>query len=386
MDDIGPTLEILDRLIGFDTVSANSNLPLIDHVRLHLAGLGVESELVANEDGTKANLLATIGPPDTEGIVLSGHTDVVPAAGQAWSSDPFVARRADERVYGRGAADMKGFVAVALGMVPSLLGRDLRRPVHLAFSYDEEVGCKGVPSLIDHMRDHLPRTPMGCIVGEPTMMTPVIGHKGKIGARCTVHGRTGHSALTHEAVNAVMYAGRLIAHLHETGTTLAATAEGPGFVPPHTSVSVGRIEGGSQLNIVPDRCTFEFEFRLLPDDVGQDRLAAVRRYASEVLEPEMQRVDPRAGITFEVLMDYPGFAADLDDPFVATCSELLDTDEGGRVSFGTEAGWFTKKGMKSLVCGPGDIAVAHRPDEYVAVDQLVLCRSFLDRLVTRLAT
>ena len=267
------SVELLERLIAFDTQSFRSNLELVAFVQDHLDGLGVASRLVHDGTGTKANLWAMVGPADVPGIVLSGHTDVVPVAGQDWTSDPFRAEIRDGRLYGRGAADMKGFLACVLALVPDLVGASLRKPAILAFSYDEEVGCKGVPGLIEALLAELPR-PEACLVGEPTLMRLVDGHKGKAGYRCSITGREAHSALPHLGANAVVAAARIIDQVASMGGRFAA--EGPfleGFDPPHHTSGVGRIEGGSQLNIVPNRCGFEFEFRTLP---GEDPLRFVR--------------------------------------------------------------------------------------------------------------
>ena len=264
---------LLERLIGFDTQSFRSNLELIDFARDRLAEQGVEARLVHDDSGTKANLWAVIGPPDVPGIVLSGHTDVVPVAGQAWSSDPFRARLDGGRIHGRGAADMKGFLACVLALVPELAVARLRKPAILAFSYDEEVGCKGVPRLIDAMLADLP-PPEACLIGEPTSMRLVDGHKGKAGYRCIVTGREAHSAYPKLGANAVVAAARIIDHVAEMGQRFADLGPFfPGFDPPHHTSGVGRIEGGSQLNIIPRRCSFEFEFRTLP---GEDPMRLVR--------------------------------------------------------------------------------------------------------------
>jgi acetylornithine deacetylase len=379
--------ELLARLIAFDTVSRNSNLPLIHFVQDHLRELGVASELVPDASDAKANLIATIGPAERPGIVLSGHTDVVPVDGQAWTSDPFTATEREGRIYGRGAADMKGFLAVTLAMVPAIRAAGLGLPFHLAFSYDEEVGCKGVPSLLDRLEALLPVRPTGCIVGEPTMMRLVDGHKGKAACRVTVRGRGGHSALTHETVNAVMYAAEIVSFIRRTALDLAT--RGPfaqGFVPPHTTANVGRIEGGGQINIVPAGCSFEFEFRTLPGEDARDWLARVRAFAEAELLPEMRRTAPEAAIEFEEFMAYPGLGAAVEPtPFERLCRELTGTTEPQKVAFGTEAGHFARRGIPSVVLGPGDIAVAHKADEYVEIAQLAECERFLERLIARLA-
>lgn len=373
--------ELLCRLLAFDTQSFRSNLELTGFVQEHLAGLGVASRLVPDASGEKANLWAAVGPADRPGLVLSGHTDVVPVAGQAWNSDPFAPVVRDGKVFGRGAADMKGFLACALALVPDLLAMDLRRPVILAFSYDEEVGCKGVPQLITDLLAHLPR-PEACLVGEPTLLRLVDGHKGKAGYRCTVTGREAHSAYPALGANAVVAAARLVAEVAAMGERFAA--EGPffpGFAPPHHTAGVGRIEGGGQLNIIPRSCTFEFEFRTLPGEDPLRFVRAVEAHAAERVLPALRATAPEAEIAFEEIMAYPGLAPAEGTAFLALCRELAGGGEPVRVSFGTEAGCFAAAGIPSLVCGPGDIGVAHKPDEFVELDQLEGCDAFLRRLV-----
>jgi acetylornithine deacetylase len=377
------SVELLERLIAFDTQSSRSNLELVAFVQDHLDGLGVASRLVHDGTGTKANLWAVIGPADVPGIVLSGHTDVVPVAGQAWTGDPFRAEIRDGRLHGRGAADMKGFLACVLALVPDLVGARLRKPAILAFSYDEEVGCKGVPSLIEALLAELPR-PEACLVGEPTLMRLVDGHKGKAGYRCTVTGCEAHSALPHLGANAVVAAARIIDRVASMGERFAA--EGPfleGFAPPHHTSGVGRIEGGSQLNIVPNRCGFEFEFRTLPTEDPMRFVRAVEDFARERVLPDLRATAPEAGIAFEEILAYPGLAPAPDTPFGALCRELTGTVEPARVSFGTEGGCYAARNIPAVVCGPGDIGVAHKPDEWVALDQLDRCDAFLRRLAAR---
>jgi acetylornithine deacetylase len=377
------SVELLERLIAFDTQSFRSNLELVAFVQDHLDGLGVASRLVHDGTGAKANLWAVVGPADVSGIVLSGHTDVVPVAGQAWTGDPFRAEIRDGRLHGRGAADMKGFLACVLALVPDLVGAPLRKPAILAFSYDEEVGCKGVPGLIEALLAELPR-PEACLVGEPTLMRLVDGHKGKAGYRCTVTGREAHSALPHLGANAVIAAARIIDRVASMGERFAA--EGPfleGFDPPHHTSGVGRIEGGSQLNIVPNRCGFEFEFRALPADDPLRFVRAVEDFARERVLPALRATAPDAGIAFEEILAYPGLAPAPDTPFARLCRELTGTTEPARVSFGTEGGCFSARGVPAVVCGPGDIGVAHKPDEWIALDQLDRCDAFLRRLAAR---
>jgi acetylornithine deacetylase len=371
---------LLEYLIGFDTQSFRSNLELVAFVRDYLEGFGVESRLVPDGTGEKANLWALIGPSDEAGLVLSGHTDVVPVAGQAWTSDPFRARAADGRIYGRGAADMKGFLACVLALVPELVALPLRRPAIIAFSYDEEVGCKGVPRLIEALLAELPR-PQACLVGEPTLMGLVDGHKGKAGYRCIVTGREAHSAYPRLGANAVIAAARIIGQVADLGRGFAAHGPfGDGFDPPHHTSGIGRIEGGSQLNIVPSHCSFEFEFRTLP---GVDPMRFVREveaFALAEVLPTLRATAPEAAIRFEEVLAYPGMTPPPESEFTRLCRELTGTAVPAKVPFGTEGGCFDARGIPALVCGPGDIKVAHKPDEWIAVEQLERCDAFLRRL------
>jgi acetylornithine deacetylase len=373
--------QMLDRLIGFDTTSRNSNLALIEFVRDYLDRLGIASDLVFDDTRAKANLFATIGPPDVAGIVLSGHTDVVPVDGQDWSSDPFVCVERGERLYGRGAADMKGFIATALALVPEVQAMHLEAPVHLALSFDEEVGCKGVPRLLDHLVARLPALPFGCVVGEPTGMRVADGHKGKAGYVCTVTGLASHSALNHLGVNAIEIAAQIISELRRLNDEFRVV--GPlaaEFQPPHFTVSTGVIAGGSALNIVPEHCRFEFEFRPLPGQDPAALVARIRDWVEETLLPQMRAVSPAAGITWQELMSYPGLGGGAT-AIAEACARLTGPGRPIKLSFGTEAGHFAARGIPAVVCGPGAIDVAHKADEYIDLDQLERCARFLRRLI-----
>jgi len=375
---------MLARLVGFDTTSRNSNLALIEFVRDYLDRLGIASALVFDDDGGKANLLATVGPEGRPGLVLSGHTDVVPVDGQDWSSDPFVCTEVDGRLYGRGTADMKGFVATVLALVPEFLERKLRAPVHIALSYDEEVGCKGVPRLLDHLARHLPALPFGAVVGEPTAMRVANGHKGKAGYACTVTGLASHSALNHLGVNAIEIAAEMIVRLRRRNLELRT--EGPfqaGFDPPHCTVTTDVIEGGTALNIVPAECRFEFEFRTLPGQEPAALLREVQAFAAAELLPEMRARHPDAAIEWQELMSYPALGGAGESAIERLCGELAGGGPPAKVAFGTEAGLFAERGIASVVCGPGDMTVAHKPDEYVELAELERCADFLRRLVDR---
>jgi acetylornithine deacetylase len=372
---------MLDRLIAFDTTSRNSNLALIEFVQDYLDRFGVASDLVFDATGAKANLFATLGPPEGAGIVLSGHTDVVPVDGQHWSSEPFACVARDDRLYGRGTADMKGFIATALALVPELRGLPLAAPVHLALSYDEEVGCKGVPGLLDHIAARL-APPLGCVVGEPTGMRVANGHKGKAGYVCTVTGLSSHSALNHLGVNAIEIAAEIITELRRLNDEFrTAGPHADGFEPPHCTASTGVIAGGRALNIVPDECRFEFEFRPLP---GQDPAALfgrIRDWAERTLLPRMRARSPAAGIEWLELMSYPGLGGTDGATIEEVCCRLTATEAPIKLAFGTEAGHFAARGIPAVVCGPGDIRVAHKPDEYVELAQLERCARFLRELV-----
>ena len=379
------TLEQIRRLVSFDTVSRNSNLALIEHVRDSLADLGVESALVGDESGEKANLYATIGPPGVPGIALSGHTDVVPVDDQDWDSDPFEVVERDGRLFGRGTADMKSFIAATLAALPSLVERDLETPIHLAFSFDEEIGCKGVRHLLGWLAER-PVRPRGVIVGEPTGMEVVRAHKGKVSFRCHVHGRESHSGLAHLGVNAVEAAAEAVAFLKRLARRYRD--DGPfdeELTPPYTTVHTGVIRGGTQVNIVPRHCSFDFEFRHLPADDPDRIFEALTRHLDESLLPEMRAVDPDARFEFEPLSRIPGLAADESSEIVQLALALTGRNRTGKVSFGTEGGLFERDGMPAVVCGPGHIAQAHKPNEFIALTQIAECERFLARLFDRCA-
>ena len=373
--------DILARLIAFDTVSRNSNLALIKYIQDYLAGLGVDSELFFDEAGGKANLFATLGPRDRGGVCLSGHTDVVPVDGQNWSVPPFELTENDGRLYGRGTADMKGYIACVLAAVPAFLAQPLRVPLHLAFSYDEEVGCLGVRSLLADLarREH---KPIACIIGEPTELKPVLGHKGKLAMRCQVHGAACHSAYAPQGVNAIEYAAKLINHLGEIGTRLAAPERhDPRFDPPYSTVQTGVIGGGRALNIVPAECQFDFEVRALPSDDPQQVAEQLRDYAETELLPKMRAVKAEADIRFSELSAYPALATDPQSEVAQLLARLSGSDEFSTVAFGTEGGLFDQAGIPTVVCGPGSMDQGHKPDEFVSVEQLAACDGMLGRLV-----
>ncbi|HKA81678.1 MAG TPA: acetylornithine deacetylase [Xanthobacteraceae bacterium] len=375
------TVDILEALVGFDTTSRNSNLALIAWVESYLDRFAIAHERVLDATGAKANLWATIGPASVPGYILSGHTDVVPVDGQSWSADPFHLTARDGRLYGRGAADMKGFLACCLAAVPDMIAHPLARPIHLAFSYDEEVGCIGVRGLIARL-EHAPATPAGCFVGEPTEMNVIIGHKAKRSLRVTVRGQTCHSALAPKGVNAVEYAARLIVRIREIADRLAqGGARDPLYDVPFTTGHTGTVQGGTALNIVPDQCTFEFEFRSIAADSLDALVGEVMAYARDVLEPEMRAVAPHAGFAFEIKSGFPGLDTTPGANLVDLTKRLSGQRHHGKVAFGTEAGLFDEAGIPSVVIGPGSIEQAHKADEFIAVAELAKCDRFIDGLV-----
>ncbi|QZP29015.1 acetylornithine deacetylase [Pseudomonas mosselii] len=375
---------LLERLVEFATVSRDSNLELIAFIRDYLAGLGVASELFHNEEGTKANLFATIGPDDRGGVVLSGHTDVVPVEGQAWSVEPFRLTEREGRLYGRGTADMKGFIASVLATVPALLAQPLKLPVHLAFSYDEEVGCLGVRSMLAALaqRPHKPRL---CLIGEPTELKPVLGHKGKLAMRCQVHGAACHSAYAPYGVNAIEYAARLIGKLGEIGDDLARPEyHDERFDPPFSTVQTGVIKGGRALNIVPAECEFDFEVRALPGFEAQVVADRLQAYAETQLLPRMRAVSGASDIRLRPLSAYPGLATPADSEAARLVALISGSSDFGTVAFGTEGGLFDQAGIPTVVCGPGSMEQGHKPDEFVSLEQLQGCDAMLRRLVEHL--
>lgn len=373
--------DMLRRLVGFDTVSRNSNLAAIEFIRDYLDGHGIASRLSYDDDGRKANLFATIGPSDRPGVILSGHSDVVPVDDQDWTSDPFKLRQGDDgKLYGRGAADMKGFIATALAMVPDFKERTHRTPVHLAFSYDEEVGCIGVNRLIEQI-GMAEAKPFACVVGEPTGMAPIIGQKGLHVFRCHAHGREAHSSRTPYGVNAVEASAELIAKIKSIARRIRD--HGPfdeGFDPPYTTVHCGTIHGGAAQNIVPASCDFSFEIRNLPGHDPAGIVAEIEAYARAHIEPEMRAVDPSTGFTITPRNGLPDYAIAEDHPAVTLVKGALGANAAGKVSYMTEAGLFGRAGIPTVICGPGDIAQAHKPDEFIALEQIARCEAFLLRL------
>ncbi len=373
--------EMLAKLVAFPTVSTRSNLDLIGFVEDYLSGLGVASSRVPDETGEKAGLVALIGPAIPGGVVLSGHTDVVPVAGQAWSSDPFVLTERGGRLYGRGACDMKGFCANALALVPEMLAAPLSRPILLALTRDEEIGCIGAPPLIERMLTEMPR-PEAVIVGEPSEMRVVTGQKGSWGFRARVRGHEVHSSLMHTGVSAVMTAASLIDWMGRTMEENATATPANDFDPPFTTIHIGLIEGGTANNITARDCVFSGEVRCLP---GEDPAGWRRRILAEAASREaaIRRVHPDAAIAFETRMMLPGFLA--DGPAEGLARSLTGDNGLHVVSYQTEAGHFQAREIPTVICGPGSIAQAHQPDEFITCDQFDAGAVFVRRLIERLA-
>jgi len=385
MTAIPGTREILARLIAFDTVSSNPNRALMDWVAGLLAGAGIESVLVPDAGGGKANLYATTGPAGGGGVMLSGHTDVVPVEGQAWTRPPFQLTEGDGRLYGRGTADMKGFAACAIRAMLLAAQRPLRAPLHLALSYDEEIGCMGVRSLID-MLEAAPHRPRFCIVGEPTGMQVATGHKGKVALRATCTGREGHSALAPMALNALHLAADFIGVIRAVQARIAA--EGPfdgDYDVPYTTVHAGKMQGGVQVNIVPNRATVDFEIRSL---AGVDVAALTEdlRAGAEAIVAPLRAEFPEAAIEVERLWDYPGLGTPSDAAVVNFVKSLTGANGTIKVAFGTEGGLFDARlGVPTVICGPGSMAQGHKPDEFVSIEQMARCEAMLAGLLDRLA-
>ncbi len=376
------TIEWCRKLIAHQSVSMTPNMALIEEVKTFLDELGYETLVVRDDSNTKANLYATIGPAVHGGVILSGHSDVVPTEGQNWASDPYAIDIRDDKMYGRGSCDMKGFLACLLAKAEAFKHANLRVPIHLAFTYDEEVGCLGVPSLVEAI-NNLPQKPAMCIVGEPTEMKVITQHKGKYSARAHFTGRSGHSSLPGEGVNAVEFASEFVVFLRKLGRK--CRDEGPHddeFVPNHTTFHTGVIKGGTQLNIIPQNCTVDFEFRNLPNDDRNALKAQIFDYLENTLIPDMRETYDDVGVEIEVISDMPGLATGDDEEVTKLVMALTGANTTGKVSFGTEAGVFSALGdIPTVVCGPGNIEQAHKPDEFIELDQLGRCEAFLDKLL-----
>ncbi|HEX4369247.1 MAG TPA: acetylornithine deacetylase [Rhodopila sp.] len=378
------TAELLERLVAFDTTSRNSNLKLIGFIRAYLDALGVPYRVSTDAAGEKANLHAIIGPQEAGGLALSGHVDTVPVDGQAWTGDPFALRRRDGKLFARGSCDMKGFVAACLSAVPDFQARKLVRPLHLFISFDEEVGCGGAKRLIQDLAESGLRPDL-CVVGEPSGMKPILAHKGKLNVNVAVRGLTGHSSEPAKGVNAVQAAGEAIAWVAREARRLAA--EGPfedGFDPAHTTIHVGTVEGGTILNIIPEHAAFTMEWRPIPGDSPYRHLERMKAQIAETIEPAMKAVHPDCGFTYEIGLEMPGMALQADHALATVVKHVVGSNSAGKVAYGTEGGFYENAGIPTIICGPGDIAQAHQPDEWIAESELDACDKFIRRLADRL--
>jgi len=378
--NVQTTEDILAQLVSFDTTSRDSNLALLDWVEAWLAQHGVQGERVYNETGSKANFFATIGPQDQGGYVLSGHTDTVPVEGQDWQTHPFQLVDQGDRLQGRGTTDMKGFIACVLSRVPAMTAQPLHTPIHLAFSYDEEVGCQGVPRLLAELAQR-PVKPIGCFVGEPTEMAIVIAHKAKQSFRVQFRGLSCHSSQAPLGVNAILYAARFVHFMESLNQRLASGATGALYDIPVSTAHVGVIQGGTAINIVPQDCVVELEFRVLPTE-DMEAIVADMMQAVANLDAEMKARHESCFAQVEPISAFPGLHTSPQADIVALAHQLRQTEEVAKVAFGTEAGLFSQQlGVPTVVVGPGSIDQAHKPNEFVRVDQLRACETFLDRLV-----
>ncbi len=373
-------LELAQTLVRMNTVSHHSNLELIYFIRDHLVRLGVKSRLTFNDDKTKANLFATLGEGKPAGVILSGHTDTVPWDGQDWTMGPLSALVKDGNLYGRGSADMKAFIGIAVSHAEQFLNSDAPFAIHLAFSYEEEIGCFGVKELIADLRDANIK-PLACIVGEPTSMVPAIAHKGVYRYKCCVRGKEAHSSLTPHSVNAIEMAARVVGRVRDMAEDFEKNEPRfEGFDVPFSTTSVGQFHGGIADNVVPRDAEFRYEFRDLPTANAAQMQSEVVAYAKS-LEPAMKKVAPAAGFEFETICEIPSFLGSKDDPVTRLAQELSGEKSTTLVAFGTEAGLFKNAGISTVVCGPGSIQQAHQPDEYVSLEQLARCEAFMQGLV-----
>lgn len=376
--------EMIDKLIGFDTVSRNSNLALIDFVADYLAGHGVQANRVFNDDKTKANLYATVGPMTEGGVVLSGHTDVVPVEGQPWDTDPFTVVEKDGRLYGRGTSDMKSFSAIALAKVPEMIEKGLAAPIHFALSYDEEVGCIGAPSMIEDIAANLPK-PRAVIVGEPTMMDIVSAHKGILTLKTTVTGREAHSSLVEDGVSAVMTGADLISFIAAmmAGNKARASAESR-FSPPYTTLTCGVVHGGTAANIIARKCEFLWDIRHIPEDDPMTFVDRFNSYCETEVLPKLRAVAPEASIVTEISANVPALGPEDNGEAERLCRAITGKNTTAVASYAAEAGQFQQAGFSTVLCGPGSIGVAHKPNEYIDIAQVVAAEEFITGLIDRL--
>lgn len=369
------TLDILEKLVGFPSVVGTPNGEIVEWIADYLKSLGIRAHVLPGPEGDRANLFATIGPVDRPGYILSGHMDVVPAAEAGWNSDPFRTRIEDDRIYGRGTSDMKGFLAAVLAAVPAMLSRPLSRPIQLAFSYDEEAGCRGVPHLLARLPD-LCTSPLGAIIGEPSGMRAILAHKGKAAARLTLKGRSGHSSRPDLGLNAI----HAMTEVQQAAVAAAETlTQGPfeaEFEPPYSSLSIGKISGGQAVNIIPELCSIELEARATSSADPETLLQPVRTAAEKLAARGF-------GVDWEILSSYPALLLSRGSPLAGLLQDLTGCAPLAAVSYGTEAGLYQRAGMDAIICGPGDIARAHKPNEFIETGELAACQAMIEALGDR---
>jgi acetylornithine deacetylase len=376
------TLDLIQRLVQFNTVSRDTNLPLIEYVATYLDGFGIESHRVDSDDGKKSNLYASIGPEESGGVVLSGHTDVVPVDGQDWESDPFNPEVKDRKLYGRGTCDMKGFIGTALALIPEM--NSLSRPIHLALSYDEEVGCKGAPRMIRELSNNLPE-PEAVIVGEPTRLSAITGHKGMVTLKTSIQGFEAHSSQTHKGVSAVMIAAKLVDTLNTMAIQLAdVTSKDTGFEPHHSTIHVGVIHGGTAINIISRHCEFQWDIRCIPCDDPQTIINEFEKFCQDEILPNMEQISNDCYITTETTASAPSFLMK-ESPASALMHSLAIPAGDRYAPYVAEAGQFQAAGFPTVICGPGSIDQAHKPNEFIDLEQIEQGELFLRRLIQRLS-
>ncbi|WP_415235657.1 acetylornithine deacetylase [Sneathiella sp.] len=380
-------IEMIEKLISFDTVSRNSNLDLIDYVADYLAEYGVKSQKIFNDDGTKANLLATVGPDVEGGIVLSGHTDVVPVDGQPWDTDPFTVVEKDGKLYGRGTSDMKSFSAIALSLVPEMLEKGIKKPIHFALSYDEEIGCLGSPRMIEEFVKQN-KKPRAVVVGEPTMMDIVTAHKGIVGLKTKIVGKEAHSSLVEDGVSAVMTGARLVSFIADMMAENKAKADQNSAYAPspgYTTLHVGVMNGGTAMNIISRECEFVWDIRYVSEDNPQDFIDRFNTYCENELLPAMKAVDPECSISTEVISSTPALAPEKEGEAEMLCKSITGKNDTLAVSYAAEAGQFQEAGFSTVICGPGSIGIAHQPNEYIELSQVKASEQFIHKLIDELA-
>ncbi|MAR79099.1 MAG: acetylornithine deacetylase [Rhodospirillaceae bacterium] len=378
MKEIG-SKKILEKLVSFDTTSSKSNLDLINYIKNYLEGYNLKSEIIFNKDKTKANLHSTIGPPQNQGIVLSGHTDVVPVDGQIWDTNPFQLTEYSKKLFGRGTADMKSFIAVTLAMVPLIIKKNINKPIHLAFSFDEEVGCLGVPSLVEHINKHFTK-PLVVIVGEPTNMEIVNSHKGVLAFKTSLNGLEGHSSSPEKGLNTILFASELINFLNSLYEK-EKKIKNPLFQPPYTTIHVGLIKGGSALNIIPKECSFIWEYRYLPDQNPEKIINEFNHFSNNVILPKMKSIYDKSSITTKKIAHVPPLKSSSDLEIENLIMKLAKSNTIKTVSYGTEGGVFQQTGIPTIICGPGSIEQAHKANEFIELQEIDKCEKFIINII-----